>query len=209
MELAPHDLLRPGSADALVYGGSKPAWVADALAQALFVVVRRAPLINDLVPVGVRGQSRSERFAAYLPLSAIAERITPEQLAAVSAWKGNPRVNGVAALRALERIAALLATSGLAWGPTGSIGFELASGVPTATPSSDLDLLLRAPHKLSLSVARNIYSALASVPVRLDVQIETVAGAIALCEYVRGEPAVLLRTCNGPRLVSNPWHVSL
>jgi phosphoribosyl-dephospho-CoA transferase len=205
MELAPHDLLRLRSTKALIYEGTGPAWVTGALARAPLVVVRRAPLVGDLVPVGVRGQNRSERFAAYLPLSAIAERITPEQLTTMSAWRGHQRANEIEALHALDRVAALLNTIGLAWGPVGSIGFELASGIPTATPTSDLDLLLRSPSVLPLNVARNMHSALTAITARLDVQIEVPAGAIALSEYIRGESTMLLRTRKGPRLVSNPW----
>jgi phosphoribosyl-dephospho-CoA transferase len=205
MEVAPHDLLRLRSAKALIDEGTELAWVAAALARAPLVVVRRAPLVGDLIPVGVRGQNRSERFAAYLPLSAIAERITPEQLAAMSAWRDNRRVNEIEALRVLDRVGALLDTVGLAWGPIGSIGFELASGISTATPTSDLDLLLRTPRVLPLKMARNIHAALTAITARLDVQVEIPAGAIALSEYVRGEPTMLLRTRNGPRLVSRSW----
>jgi phosphoribosyl-dephospho-CoA transferase len=89
------------------------------------------------------------------------------------------------------------------------VGFELASGVPTATTSSDLDLLVRAPQPLSWEMAEALFTHLAKVSVRIDVQIETPSGAFALAEYVRrgpdGQTMILLRTTDGPRRVYNPW----
>jgi phosphoribosyl-dephospho-CoA transferase len=43
-----------------------------------------------------------------------------------------------------------LANLPLAYGPTGSIGFELASALPMATSASDLDLIIRAPERLPI-----------------------------------------------------------
>jgi phosphoribosyl-dephospho-CoA transferase len=43
------------------------------------------------------------------------------------------------------------------------------------------------------------------LPVRVDVQIETPSGAIALAEYAANLARVALRTQFGPRLVENPW----
>jgi phosphoribosyl-dephospho-CoA transferase len=89
------------------------------------------------------------------------------------------------------------------------VGFELASGVPTATTSSDLDLLVRAPQPLSWETAEALLTHLAKASVRIDAQIETPSGAIALAEYVQrgpdGQTRMLLRTTDGPRLVCNPW----
>lgn len=105
---------------------------------------------------------------------------------------------------ALDYIEATLATSTYTWGPIGSVGFELASGAPTVGVCSDLDLLIRMERPLDCKSARQLSLRLAEVPVRVDVQLETPSGAIALAEYARGEPSVMLRTYDGPRLVSNP-----
>ena len=40
---------------------------------------------------------------------------------------------------------------------------------------------------------------------RVDLQLETPAGAIALREWAGPAPQVLLKTAHGPRLVSDPW----
>ncbi|WP_255286708.1 MULTISPECIES: phosphoribosyl-dephospho-CoA transferase MdcG domain-containing protein [unclassified Bacillus (in: firmicutes)] len=45
-------------------------------------------------------------------------------------------------------------------------------------------------------------------PVRVDVQVETPAGAFSLVEYARGSGQVLIKTMFGPKLSSNPWVVS-
>jgi phosphoribosyl-dephospho-CoA transferase len=201
--LAPHDLLFLRTGADLV-SEAAPAWVAAALARAPLVVVRRAAWVAGLAPVGVRGQTRSERYAAFLAPGGIAGRITPEDLAARRGWRGSRRAEEVGALRALERVEALLGALGLGWGPAGSVGFELASGVPTATAASDLDVVIRAPQRLPLDSGRRLIAALADAPVRVDVQMETPAGAVSLAEYARGGPMVA-RTAQGPRLVAGPW----
>ena len=198
-----HDLLRIDDADQLRADGSIPDWVEKSLAFASFVVVRRAPSLNGLVPVGVRGRTRGQRFAAFVSHNSIRERITPEEITEKRSWKYN-RLRETSFAMALEYIEATLVTSTLTWGPIGSVGFELASGAPTVGLCSDLDLLIRMESPLNCKSARQLSLRLAEVPVRVDVQLETPSGAIALAEYARGEPSVMLRTCDGPRLVSNP-----
>jgi len=99
----------------------------------------------------------------------------------------------------------LFTSLGLAWGPTGSVGFELATGTAVAGPASDLDVVIRAPELWSLARARELADDLARLPVRVDMQLDTPSGAVALAEYARGG-RVLLRTPDGPKLVNDPWH---
>ena len=205
-DVAPHDLLRLREGVDFACPAPLPGWILDALNRAPFVVVRRAPLLGGgLVPVGVRGPSRRDRFAAHVPIDAIAERITPEQLADARPWRGSPRRTSFPALRGLEVADRVLSSLGLCWGPIGSVGFELASGLPTTSLASDLDLLLRCHEPLSVSAVRRLLAALAAAPVRVDTQIETPNGAVALTEYARGEAPMLLRTTDAPRLVADPW----
>jgi phosphoribosyl-dephospho-CoA transferase len=93
---------------------------------------------------------------------------------------------------------------GLAWGPTGSVGFELATGAAVAGPASDLDVVVRAPEPWSFARARELADDLARLPVRVDTQLDTPSGAIALAEYACGG-RVLLRTPDGPKLTNDPW----
>ncbi len=202
--MRPHDLLRLASGAGLRHEGSAPAWVTASLARAPWVVVRRVRAQTGLIPVGVRGLTRGERFAALLTPDAVAARVTPEDLAAARGWRRMPRARWVGPLRDLDAVDELFASLGVAWGPTGSVGFELATGVATATTASDLDVVVRAPEPWPLEDAREIADDLGRLPARVDVQLDAPAGAVMLAEYARGG-RVLLRTPDGPRLVYDPW----
>jgi phosphoribosyl-dephospho-CoA transferase len=200
----PHDLLRLADGARMRYKGPVPTWVPASLARAPWVVVRRAPTIAGLVPVGVRGRTRAERLAAFLAPTAVAAHVSPEGLAAARGWRHAFRTRWLGAVRVLDAVDELFTFLGLAWGPTGSVGFELATGVAVAGPASDLDVVVRAPERWSLSRARELADDLARLPVRVDTQLDTPTGAVALAEYARGG-RVLLRTPDGSKLVNDPW----
>ena len=202
--MSPHDLLRLASGSVLCREGPAPAWVTASLARAPWVVVRRARTPTGLIPVGVRGLTRGERFAALLASDVVAARVTPEDLAASRGWCHTPRARWVGPLQVLDAVDELFASLGVAWGPTGSVGFELATGVATAGTASDLDVVVRVLEPWTLEKAREIADDLARLPTRVDVQLDAPAGAVMLAEYARGG-RVLLRTPDGPRLVYDPW----
>jgi phosphoribosyl-dephospho-CoA transferase len=201
--LIPHDLLRLNDPRDLVYRVPPPSWSHEALSRAPWVVVRRAPFENELIPVGVRGKNRSERFAAFAHAAAIVQCVSPEDLAACQAWREASRREEIPALRALPKIHLALQALGLSWGPVGSVGFELATAFPAANCSSDLDLIIRLSDALVPRLAEKVVEAIEDAGTRVDVLLETAAGAIALAEYVRSGPNLLLRTVNGPRLVAS------
>lgn len=207
--VAAHDLLRLGDVGSLQFADAPPArlpdWAQTSLAAAPFVVVRRERIANDLIPVGVRGLRRNQRLAALLPAAAIAEIIAPEHLAQRLAWKSNPRLKDSPVSSALDQIQALMSARNLQWGPTGSIGFELASGAPVSHPHSDLDLLLRAPLPLPLAAAQALLDAFDGLPVTTDVQVETPAGAFSLREYASRASSIRLRRVGESFLVRDPW----
>ncbi|WP_158555799.1 malonate decarboxylase holo-ACP synthase [Peribacillus glennii] len=176
-----------------------PEWVSDSLKKAPYVVVRRASGTKDMAAVGIRGDNRSERFAAFLPFAKIKERITPEQIVENKLWHRSERIHYIAALSALLQVNEIMGKHSVTWGPTGSVGFELATCVPTVNTSSDLDLVI--PRFIDIKKARQILKDLCELDVRLDVQLETGKGAISLLEFSRGDSHVLLRTKHGPRLV--------
>jgi len=91
------------------------------------------------------------------------------------------------------------------WGPAGSVAFELASGCPTATPVSDVDLVLELDAPLDVEAAAALYGELLQLPARADLLLETPRGALALAEYARGRAPLLVRTAEGPRLLHDPW----
>jgi phosphoribosyl-dephospho-CoA transferase len=110
-------------------------------------------------------------------------------------------------MTALARVAPLLSHRGYRWGPGGSVGFELATGVPTATWSSDLDLVLRRDCRLDANEAAPLLELLAeaAAPARVDVIVETPAGGVLLVDLARAPTQVLARTPDGPRLSPDPW----
>jgi phosphoribosyl-dephospho-CoA transferase len=206
---AVHALLRVTNCDALVWEAPPPRWAVAALQLAPWTVVRRAAPQSELWPVGVRGARRAQRSAAWLPPCAIQECITPQMLAATHARRRRPGVTATPAVAALDEVAAILAAHGFAgrWGPVGSVGFELASGVPSTTSSSDLDLVLSAEEPIAWIDARRLHADLSKLPVRVELLLETAHGAAALAEYAQGADVTLLRSAQGPRLVRDPWRV--
>ncbi|WP_459907816.1 malonate decarboxylase holo-ACP synthase [Caballeronia sp. HLA56] len=216
-EMRPHDLLKidtlsssaGGGADvaaSLLFAPNVPSWVATSLAHSPFVVVRRAPRLGDAIPIGVRGSTRGERFGAWIDQRSIASALSPEALLERTPDSDRAHLPAFALLRA---ISSSIQATGLAWGPAGSTGFELASGTPTVTPESDLDIVIRAPSPLSRDAAAALLDTLSrtarEIGTRIDVQIETPEAAFSLAEFARANLRVMLRHADGPRLVADPW----
>jgi triphosphoribosyl-dephospho-CoA synthase len=200
-----HDLLQISGPADLVRLEPAPLWVEHALHHAPFVVVRRAATVDGMIPVGVRGSLRNQRFAAYLAPGSIRNRIAPEQLVGARAARATIRSGTIPAFNALTVAEAKLGHFPLRWGPAGSVGFELATGLATATPASDLDLIIRVPERLSMTTAEILLAGLSAAPCGVDVQLETPRGALSLAEYARGERPILLRQNSGPVFVCDPW----
>ncbi|MBY0062929.1 MULTISPECIES: malonate decarboxylase holo-ACP synthase [Priestia] len=196
MEYIVHDLLQLKEEAKLISYTPIPDWVEHSLAKAPFVVVRRAVHRGSLIPVGVRGERRNQRFGAFVSEQNVKQRIRPEDL--VSLFQ-NVQSRNMPAIRALEKVAIIFEK--FVWGPTGSVGFELASGEEVVTTTSDLDVLIRLSSYLSVKQAEMIVSKLKRCSVSVDVQVETEKGAFSLAEYAKGEETLLLRTVYGPSLV--------
>jgi malonate decarboxylase holo-[acyl-carrier-protein] synthase len=202
-----HDLLRiSGAADVASVGGEQfPFWVKVSLEIAPFVVVRRANPIGGMIPIGIRGWSRSQRFATYLRVESVIRRVSPEQLTESHSSRDIARRESIPALNAWAEIRVKLCNFSLAYGPTGTVGFELASGLPTATVTSDLDLLIRTPERASIKLARKLMQIFSGIPCRVDAQLEVPGGAVSLAEYASGQRPLLLRQNGGPVLIDDPW----
>jgi phosphoribosyl-dephospho-CoA transferase len=218
-ELETHTLvrIRGPRAIATASGADLPAWAAESLRRAPWVVIRRAHLQEGLVPVGVRGEARDERLAAWLSPDDALEYVTPQGLVSTGAWTRAAaadavRHGAIAALAVRDSVERIMHEHGLEklWGPGGSVGFELASGEPAVTASSDLDLVVEIVRpEIIASSAPSLWNALAALPVRADVLLETPRGAIALSEYVRvragdkDRHSLVLRTRTGPCLIES------
>jgi phosphoribosyl-dephospho-CoA transferase len=218
-DLITHTLLRIRGAQCLIAQPQPPAWVSQALERAPWVVIRRASAEGAAIPVGVRGEARHQRFAAWLPTGAILERVTPQALVLQHAWASAPRRTSLAALVALDGIEQVMRSHELhaRWGPTGSVGFELASAYPSTRAESDLDLAVQLDQLPSAVLARSLHAQLAAVgtaataasrqhrgpqELRIDVLLELPQGAVALAEYAQLQESFVLRTADGPRLIS-------
>jgi phosphoribosyl-dephospho-CoA transferase len=197
-----HDLVWLTDAACLELDGPWPAWLTPDWLQRAPLVLRRESTPDGRLPVGLRGTTRSERCKGDLGRAGVARRVTPEMLA-----RGAGRQHTVAALAALATLAPALDALGLAWGPTGGVGFFLASGLPVLRPDSDLDLLVRAPQPLSVSQSAALAALQADTACRIDIQIDTGGGAFALAEWTRAGRRVLLKTGAGPVLTDDPWRM--
>lgn len=195
MGIRPHDLLRLSSIDA-VEAVDPPAWVGAWLGATPWVVVRRAGESGERIAIGVRGTTRAERFAAFVGVGAVAERLSPEQLRDRPPRRAHPAFDAMALMRSN------LDAAGLEWGPAGGAGYELATGREVLTADSDLDIVVFAPVRPSEDALVAISRSRAGASLRVDVLMETPAGAIAFDELAGDRSEILLRTSAGPRFVA-------
>jgi len=208
MELNPHDLIRIKDCADFISSVQMPEWARRSLMQAPYTVVRRAAIVEGSIPVGIRGQYRHERFATLLSDRMIAEVISPEQLVRQKKWKQAPRYDQLAILKVLDDLDQLFQLYHFAWGPVGSVGFELASGVSVVKDNaSDLDIILRLPYFPSLEIAKQLVAELTRIPVRIDVQLDLPIGSVSLAEYSNGGKRLLLRSIYGPKWIAHPYNV--
>ncbi|CAB3707711.1 malonate decarboxylase holo-ACP synthase [Paraburkholderia rhynchosiae] len=203
--LRPHDLLRLRHLPAF---DGEPAWVRDAFERAPYAVVRRALAAEGFVAIGMRGAQRSQRYGTWVTSTDILEAVSPEALARGEPLAGRGTLPAFAALAALQRDATN-PLHGLVWGPTGSAGFELATQLTAVTESSDLDLLIRTPDRFSRESAAGLLNLLQTLArqtgIRVDAQLETPAGGVALAEWAAGKARVMARQASGPQLIADPW----
>jgi len=199
LPVLPHDLLW-GLSVADVPADA-PAWVTEVVGAGQPVVVRRAQVAEGLVAVGVRGQSRDQRYAMAMRLTDITRCVRPEDLAEAA----DSLAPKWPAVRALRHIRPVMDGVGLPWGVAGSVGFELASGTAVLHQGSDLDLILRASTFFSREQAAALVDALEGAVCRIDLQLQTPAGAVALREWAGPARQVLLKADDAARLVTNPW----
>ncbi|MDM8190034.1 malonate decarboxylase holo-ACP synthase [Pseudomonas koreensis] len=177
-----------------------PQWAVEVLAAGQPVVVRRALSEEGLIAVGVRGVLREQRLAASMPVDSIARRVSPEALCHVDSPRDLP------VMQALQQLRPLLDGCGWVWGVSGSVGFELASGFAAMHGASDLDLILRTPQMIRRDQARELVALFDQTACRVDMQLQTPFGAVALREWASGSARVLLKNAHQAALVVDPWN---
>lgn len=174
-------------------------WAIESLAAGQPVVVRRALSAEGLIAVGVRGLLREQRLAAFMRVDSIAQRVSPEALCHVDSARDLP------VMQALRQLRPMLDDCGWVWGVSGSVGFELASGFAAMHAASDLDLILRAAQPIPRQQARELVAFFDRAACRVDVQLQTPFGAVALREWASASARVLLKNAQQAQLVVDPW----
>lgn len=204
----PHDLLRLHHLQSV---DDEPPWVREAFARAPVAVVRRALAADGFVAIGVRGVGRAQRYGRWARVADIETAVAPEALAQSKPLATRGELAAFTALAALQSDTAGPLHS-FVWGPTGSVGFELATQVPTVTTASDLDLLIRTPQSLTrdraLALLNQLQTHAKNAGIRVDAQLETPAGGVALAEWATDKPRVMARHASGPQLIADPWTVA-
>lgn len=199
---APHDLIWIDSPRQLACRQPVPAWVTALWSPRLPLVVRRDCGLQERIPVGVRGTLRSERAAAWVNAGDITRVVSPEMLVQRFIEQPSGESEALPVMRALRKIASL--NWPWAWGVTGSCGYMLASGVGVCRADSDLDLLIRCPRPMVSRDFSALMDLLPMLPCRMDIQLETPMGGVALAEWLRGGK-VMVKTSGGPLLADDPW----
>lgn len=200
----PHDLVRLSPGHGAAIAADAPSWVRASLARAPWAVVRNCHAADGKLPVGIRGTTRDQRWAASAERSAIVAILPPESIRHEASWAVFP---DLAAVRALRAITASLDRDWTRWGPTGGVGFSLATGWVTVTQASDLDLLLRCPVRPARASLNALASLFARQEARVDCQVETPAGIAHLDDLCQDGPS-LVRTPAGPKLSTDPWEAA-
>jgi phosphoribosyl-dephospho-CoA transferase len=97
------------------------------------------------------------------------------------------------------------------WGPGGSVGFELATGHPVASPQSDLDVVIYADSQMTHDEARALRESSQGLPAAVDIRVETPSCGFSLTEYANAAPQapILLRFPYGTALGPDPWAAEL
>jgi phosphoribosyl-dephospho-CoA transferase len=200
-----HDLLLLRTESAVISTQSDSACPYLNPKQRPWAVVRRGRILDGLIPVGVRGSQRNERCAGFTRLSEVLESRRPDRLRLLLAEDSR---RALQAFRTLSYLESHLVGLNMSWGPGGSVGYELASGIPTVRAESDLDFILFAPDKLDITEAQDLWRIIGSAPGKVDALVETPFCGFSLEEFVTTSPRkILLRMSDGRILGSNPWNL--
>ena len=154
---------------------------------------------NKIAPIFFNTMEDSGALALEMPVTAITKCVKPESLIDTDLSQF-PHLQGK-----LAAVYNLMQGLNLSWGYTGSVGFELATGLKTVNENSDIDLLIRAQEPVSKLDAQNILGQLDELNMKLDVQLQTPQGGVALREWAGTTGNVLLKRNDKAVLIDNPW----
>jgi phosphoribosyl-dephospho-CoA transferase len=204
MGLKAHDLVEIAEGSEL-FSIRTPGWATGAIGRSRTVVVTRGQAPQGFLCVGIRGRTRRERHPALLREQDVKSWRTPESLAAEEKWRGYPRITRLPALQSLALVAEYAEQEHLDWGPVGSVGYELATGVHTVCAKSDLDVVMRCNVRLDFRRLKELQELASNAPARVDVILEGPLGGVALWEFMRSPERCLVKTSLGPRMDAFSW----
>lgn len=210
IQIWPHDLLTfKNNNDVLIEKNPLPQWAKDSLAKAKIAVVRRGVITNNLIPVGLRGKLRNERLAGYLKKNKIINYYHPDYFIKHESWnKLSESRQSLIAFQALIKIVPLL--KDYQWGISGSLAYEMATGVDMVKENSnhisDLDLIMPDLPKMNRKEAKEFLASLNEYGTHADVQVVHEQNGFSLEEYaLNNGQRVLVKTATGPILSADPW----
>lgn len=196
MEIKVHDIIQFATIENLETLVNLPDWVTDASASKNFGVVRRMPIVNKIVPIGLRGETRAQRYGGFIHESNITQVITP-----VSLLDCIDKFNNQIYFSALNNIKKEFEKLQLLWGPTGSVGFEIATSIKVTTLNSDIDICLYV-NQVNKELLVEVGKFLESLDRRIDVQVEVPSvGAFILNDYLKhAKTGFIVKNQFGPHL---------
>jgi phosphoribosyl-dephospho-CoA transferase len=200
-----HDLLRIDPDCVTACSVAQPSWVRASLLACPWVVLRRTQAPVCQLAVGIRGATRSERWGGFFAKGLISEIVRPSELLVLA--RSSTHIRRLPAFGALQQVIESWGELTLAWGPTGSVGFELATGRSVSTETSDLDIAIWAPQRIVVAQARFLWDRVTGLQTKVDVRVETTECGFSLQEYVRTSSGrILLRYPDGLRFGDDPWN---
>lgn len=207
MNFYPHDLVKLNIVKILKQNPTFPEWVSQSLLSAPWVVVRRGEQKVGMIPVGVRGKTRSQRQALTVSEQAVITKVSPYELVHKKAWVSvDTSRKALPVFQALEAIVPIMRE--FEWGIGGNAGYELASGRSMANVHSDLDIIVQKFPKISDKEALKLLAELNQYGVHIDLQVVEEQNGFSLEEYANNRSqTILMKTDQGPRLVTDPWKV--
>ncbi|MBH8458696.1 hypothetical protein I8R59_29970, partial [Klebsiella pneumoniae] len=117
-----------------------PEWVV--LTEKMFGTVRRASTDHaEILPIGLRGPARNQRWATEISKHAVKQVIHPWDIIEQESYR-QEKIMDYPVYQQFHAARNIL--SGCKWGIGGSLGFELSTGIPAVKETSDFDLLLYA-----------------------------------------------------------------
>lgn len=191
-----YDILGLKSYQSVFFDTALPQWANEFLKKVPYVVVKRGEEKTGMVSIGIRGMMRTQRFGCHMMQDNILKIYKPSELIRCESNCG-----------IWNKAAPLLASifepykKRMIFGPTGSVGFELATGYESTTKNSDLDFLIMAKEPLETDVAKELLQKLLKLNIKMDITLGIPIGYIALEEYCNGQAPYMVKSNKGVQLV--------